>query len=209
MRHFKNTLKTFLVVIVFTVTTNAFALPFSQGKEFAHAIVRIEAGSGAGTGFFVEPGYLVTNEHVVGEVKVVNVYTEDGRVYAGKVEKVNKDLDLALVRVPNIGNHRFLQPSQKQVDIGFTIRTIAHTFGLPKSYGEGKVIGLLSHELDMPMEDIIFFSAPVSFGASGSPLLDEDFKVVGVVVAIVSESDFALAIPLPELIKFLEGNDVQ
>lgn len=208
MQYFK-LLQVLVILIVLSVTSQAYAAPFSDGQKFAKAIVKIDTLRARGTGFFVSDKYLVTNEHVVSGESNVFVTADNGIIYAGAVVRTDKVRDLALVHVPHIGEHAFLRPAIDPLEIGDTIRTIAHTFGLAKSFGEGRVIGLLDNELDMPMEDIVFFSAPVSFGASGSPLLDEDFNVVGVVVAIVRESDFAVAIPLSELLNFLAEDSAE
>lgn len=208
MQYFRNTIKTLIVVALFSHTTASFAASFSKGKEFAKAIVKVETSNSTGTGFFVRDKYLVTNQHVVGGADKVFITTDEGITFVGKVVRTDIIKDLALVRVPHIGHHKILHPAKRPAEIGDTVRTIAHSFGLEKSFGEGRITGLLTDELDMYMEDIIMFTAPVSFGASGSALMNTDFRVIGVVVAIINgDSNFAIAIPLPELLSFLEDTN--
>ena len=62
------------------------------------AVVMIEAGNSRGTGFFVRPDLIVTNDHVVDGATAVTVRLNDGSVRSARVERTVPDVDLALLR---------------------------------------------------------------------------------------------------------------
>ena len=66
----------------------------------AGAVVMVEAGNARGTGFFVRPDLIVTNDHVVAGATAVTVRLNDGRCRSARVERTVADVDLALLRTP-------------------------------------------------------------------------------------------------------------
>ena len=59
-----------------------------------------EVVSGEGSGFFISPdGYIVTNNHVAGHAKTVEVTTADGDIHAAKVVGTDERSDLALIKI--------------------------------------------------------------------------------------------------------------
>src|SRR5262245_32558499 len=64
------------------------------------AVVKLEAGQGAGSGFLISAdGLLVTNSHVVHGATKVRVIFSDERTARGEVIGDDPDTDLAVVRV--------------------------------------------------------------------------------------------------------------
>src|SRR5260370_23662464 len=54
-----------------------------------------------GTGFIIDPdGYILTNEHVVGEAESVWITTDDRKVYPAIVVGSDPRADLAVLKVP-------------------------------------------------------------------------------------------------------------
>ena len=64
------------------------------------AVVKLEAGQGAGSGFLISAdGLLVTNSHVIQGASHVRVIFSDERSARGEVLGDDPDTDLAVVRV--------------------------------------------------------------------------------------------------------------
>ncbi|MCB0769286.1 MAG: trypsin-like peptidase domain-containing protein, partial [Flavobacteriales bacterium] len=80
-------------------------IPFTGRKDMLAALVKavvtISTEEGHGSGFLISnDGYLLTNEHVVGDESLVKVKFEQGFTLDAQVVKLNKDFDLALLKVP-------------------------------------------------------------------------------------------------------------
>ncbi len=64
------------------------------------AVVTVEMKNGHGSGFLItNDGYIMTNAHVVGTDATVKVRFDQGFTLDGQVVKVNRDFDVALLKV--------------------------------------------------------------------------------------------------------------
>ena len=147
--------------------------------RFDHVVVVRTGDNSLGTGFFVKPDVVLTNWHVVGERKFVEMKMYDGQETFGKVLAKDARLDLALVKVQSRGKPvRFY--SDKTVDLGETVEAIGHPKGLEFSITRGVVSSLRKIERDGGKE-VLFIQtdAPINKGNSGGPLFLRG-KVVGV-----------------------------
>jgi S1-C subfamily serine protease len=170
-----------------------FALPDAP-KTREHAIAAWpgqEHLRGIGSGFFVtRDGYLLTNHHVVKDAEKIEVKYRGNRFQA-KVVEVDKDNDLAVLKVEG-GHFQPLAISPAETaDLGQEVFTIGfpniQMQGVEPKYTDGKISSLYGMQ-DDPSEYQI--SVPVQPGNSGGPLCDSSGQVVGVVVARIN--DFAV-----------------
>jgi len=142
--------------------------------------------STTGTGFFItDDGYLVTNQHVVGEGSSFRALTSGGLLSA-KLVKVDEANDLAVLKVEG---HFTALPvaSSRAVKLGATVATV----GFPNTGLQGYApklakgeIASLSGAQDTARDFQI--SVPIQPGNSGGALVDTRGNVVGVVVAKLS-----------------------
>jgi S1-C subfamily serine protease len=143
---------------------------------------------GIGSGFFVtKDGYLLTNHHVVKDAEKVEVEYQS-HVFRAKVIEVDKDNDLALLKVEG-GSFPALSISRAEsADLGQEVFTIGFPNivmqGIAPKYTDGK-ISSLAGMMDDPTEYQI--SVPVQPGNSGGPLCDANGQVVGIVVARLND----------------------
>jgi serine protease Do len=143
---------------------------------------------GSGTGFIITAeGYLITNEHVVRDAKLVRLLTSAGLISA-KLVKAGASSDLALLKAE--GKFSALPVTRSRaVKLGATVATV----GFPNIGLQGFAPKLAKGEiasLSGPQDDARYFqiSVPVQPGNSGGALVDERGNVVDVVSAKLSAS---------------------
>src|ERR687891_579191 len=140
-----------------------------------------------GSGFFLRPGQVVTNLHVVRGAARAEIKTLDGK---GKVYPVTGALavdeegDLALLNVEMpLERARTSELASELPDDGETIFVIGNPLKL-----EGSVTdGIVSAVREVPNSyRIIQITAPISHGNSGSPVFNLRGQVLGVVTVKVT-----------------------
>lgn len=149
-----------------------------------------------GSGFFLRPGQVVTNLHVVRGAARAEIKTLDGK---GKVYPVTGALavdeegDLALLSVEMpLERARTSELASELPDEGETIFVIGNPLKL-----EGSVTdGIVSAVREVPNSyRIIQITAPISHGNSGSPVFNLRGQVLGVVtVKVTNGQNINLAI---------------
>ena len=140
-----------------------------------------------GSGFFLRPGQVVTNLHVIRSASRVDVRTLDGKGRLHRVTgilDVDDDGDLALISVETTGDRsRSSELAVALPDEGESIFVIGNPLKL-----EGSVTsGIVSAVREVPnVGSIIQITAPISHGNSGSPVFNLRGEVVGVVTVKVT-----------------------
>ena len=146
------------------------------------SVFTISTDAGLGSGWVVRSDAsgsdLVTNFHVVAEALAGGAQTVDvvqaGRMLQGTVVRTDRTDDLAVVRV----RERLapLQPEAARPRLGATVMVVGSPLGLGGSISIGLVSGFRSIE----GSDYVQFSAPISPGNSGGPVIDSQGRVVGI-----------------------------
>ena len=141
----------------------------------------------SGSGFFIRPGEVVTNMHVIKGAQRVEIHTLDGkgRTYpvAGALA-IDEEADLALLSVslPE-EKSRPLPVATALPEEGEAIFLIGNPLRLEGSISNG----IVSAIREVPaLGRIIQITAPVSHGNSGSPLLNMRGQVIGIVTVKVT-----------------------
>ncbi|MEP6743630.1 MAG: tetratricopeptide repeat-containing serine protease family protein [bacterium] len=160
-----------------------------------------------GSGFFLRPGEVVTNLHVIRGAKRCEVKTLDGK---GKVFPVagmlavDEEGDLALLSVDMPRERpRSSEIAEVLPDEGETIFVIGNPLKL-----EGSVTdGIVSAVREVPnVGKIIQITAPISHGSSGSPVFNLKGQVIGVVtVKVTNGQNINLAIAVARLAELRPG----
>jgi len=149
-----------------------------------------------GSGFFLKPGQVVTNLHVVRGAARAEIKTLDGK---GKVFPVTGTLavdeegDLALLNVDMpLERARTSELATELPDEGETIFVIGNPLKLEGSVSDG----IVSAVREVPNSyRIIQITAPISHGNSGSPVFNLRGQVLGVVtVKVTNGQNINLAI---------------
>ncbi len=202
INHVFNTAEKSLVTITRTLPSPTLISPQSQNITVL------------GSGFISDSkGHLITNSHVVGSSKIVNVLFENGNRHTAKVIGRDSLNDIAVLKiVENIssqGRNALPQPlligNSSNLKIGQTVIAIGSPFGLDHTMTSGTIsqVGRLIPEgssiqqflrlhfpwLSYSIPDAIQTDAPINPGNSGGPLLNMQGQVVGLNTATISGSN--------------------
>jgi S1-C subfamily serine protease len=140
---------------------------------------------GAGSGFvYDEEGYLVTNQHVVGDTAHVELRFSDGQWRTGEVVGTDPYTDLAVVYVDDLPTDAAALPiADENPDPGERVAAIGNPMGLDGTITVGYVSGTNRSSptgSGFAIPETIQTDAAVNPGNSGGPLLTLDGTVVGV-----------------------------
>ena len=143
-----------------------------------------------GSGFIISAdGYIITNNHVVGDAAKITVRLSDKEEYAAKVIGTDDRTDIALIKI----NAQHPLPTvplgtSATLEVGDWVMAIGDPFGLEETVtagivsAKGRVLGA------GPYDNFIQTDASINPGNSGGPLLNLKGEVVGINSAIFSQS---------------------
>jgi S1-C subfamily serine protease len=149
-----------------------------------------------GSGFFVRPGEVVTNLHVVEGARRVEVRTFEGK---GKTYPVSglraldEDGDLAVLQVEMPAERAHVSAvAQSLPEEGERVFVIGNPLRLEGSVSDG----IVSAVREVPsLGHIVQITAPISHGNSGSPVFNMRGEVVGVVtIRVMNGQNINLAL---------------
>jgi Flp pilus assembly protein TadD len=141
----------------------------------------------SGSGFFIRPGQVLTNLHVVEGARRVEVKTLDGkgRIYSSQgALDFDEEADLAVlsVDVPH-ERTRVIELTTNLPEEGEGVFVIGNPLRLEGSVSDG----IVSAVREVPnLGKIIQTTAPISHGNSGSPIFNYRGQVVGIVTVKVT-----------------------
>lgn len=161
-----------------------------------------------GTGFFIDSlGTIASCYHIFKGAFKANVVTSDGSTFdVSKVNSWNPKNDLILLSVYNPKKivFKYLNRSKAEVQDGENVFTIGNPFGLEYSTSSGVVSATRSHQ---DYGKIIQFTAPISQGNSGSPLLNYNGEYLGIIsFGYVGGQNLNFAVDANELTKLEKIN---
>jgi Flp pilus assembly protein TadD len=161
----------------------------------------------SGTGFFIRPGEVVTNMHVIKNAHRVEIHTLEGkgRTYpvAGALA-VDDEADLALLRVELPADRsKPLSLTPSAPDEGEPVFLIGNPLRLEGSVSDG-IVSAIREVPDLGR--IIQITAPVSHGNSGSPLFNMRGQVIGIVtVKVTNGQNINLALGVSRITSLARG----
>jgi serine protease Do len=163
------------------------------------SVVTIQTSEGLGSGVvYRSDGVIVTNAHVVGSAKQVQVSFADGTKVPGQVTGSDDLTDLAVVKVQRTG----LPAVTVRPDLpsaGETALAIGSPLGFENTVTEGIISGIgrqipASSTGGRPLVDLIQTDAAISPGNSGGALIDQQGRLVGLNEAYIPPSAGAVSI---------------
>jgi tetratricopeptide (TPR) repeat protein len=160
-----------------------------------------------GSGFFIRPGEVVTNMHVIDGAHHAEIRTLDGkgRTYPVKgVVSFDDEGDLAVLSVNAPADRdRTLQIADSLPEEGEDIFVIGSPLRLDGSISNG----IVSAVREVPnLGEVIQITAPISHGNSGSPLFNMKGQVIGIItMKVTNGQNINLALGAARLKQLREG----
>lgn len=169
----------------------------ANARGVVSAVVTIENAELSGSGFYIgSEGYILTNQHVVGDAKYVKVRMQGGYSVPGQVVRSDAVRDVALIKTdvePPVAMYVRLAAAK----VGDEVYAIGSPFGaaLNNSVTRGVFSGVRrADELAYIQSDVA-----VNPGNSGGPLVDADGGVIAITVKKRTDAvGIALFIPIAE-----------
>ncbi len=143
---------------------------------------------GTGSGAIIDDeGYIVTNNHVVGDAKTVNVRLWDKTSLVGTVVGRDPDSDLAVVKVESKTPLTSMPlGDSSKVRVGQFVLAVGNPFGLDHTVTLGVVSGLGRQNMNITKyEQFIQTDASINPGNSGGPLFNLKGEIIGINTAII------------------------
>jgi len=149
-----------------------------------------ERSSSMGSGFLISSdGYLLTNQHVVGDNGVITVTTTDGKKFEAKRIGLDKAYDVALLKIDG-ENFPFIPlGNSEDIIIGEWAIALGNPFGLFDISAKPTVtVGVISAvNMDFrgafqgrSYQSMIQTDASINGGNSGGPLVNSYGQVIGI-----------------------------
>ncbi len=189
-------------------------------EKAKNAVVKIDKFSrirgkdritGSGSGFvFSSDGLILTNAHVIDNSDKLNVTSLDGNEFTGELTGMDKDTDIAIIKIFGTGYTPVKLGVSGDLKIGQLVIAIGNPLGYQHSVSTG-VLSAVGRTMRTPggylIDDILQSDAALNPGNSGGPLIDTNGEVVGINTAIIQSAQgisFSIAIDtVKEIARYL------
>ncbi len=174
--------------------------------EVYKSLVQVRNGKrGTGAGTIWHPqGLIVTNAHVAGRGPL-KVELADGRVFDAEILSVDRDCDLAALRIQADGLPTAQLADSRAVRPGQWVMALGHPWGVVGAATGGVIIGMGRQWPEMPStrQDWLVVSLHMRPGHSGGPLVDVRGRLLGI-NTMINGPDVGFAIPSHIVVEFLK-----
>ncbi len=162
--------------------------------------------NGMGTGVIIDPsGYILTNFHVVEDVRRIEVTLADGTTTSGTLISHDTTTDLALVKI-DVSRPLPTIPMGSSTDVllAETVAALGNAYGYEDTVTRG-IISEIGRTVqvsdDQIYHNLLQTDAPINPGNSGGPLINLDGEMIGINVAVrVGAQGIAFAIPVNDAV---------
>lgn len=161
------------------------------GRRFRQQTPEKRMQKGQGSGFIISAdGYILTNNHVVGEADKILVAINDGRELQAKVIGTDPKSDVALIKVEADNLPVIDLGDSDKLEIGEWVIAVGNPFGLGNTVTVGVVSAKKRTNLPIGegkvLKEAIQTDAAINLGNSGGALVNIDGEVIGINTAIYS-----------------------
>lgn len=183
----------------------------------SEAVVKVSSPGGLGSGFFInEEGYLITNYHVIEKETKIEVTmfqkVKDGfekKIFKKvKIEAINSFVDLALLKVEDLGDTKVkfaCLGNLDKIEVGEKVFAIGNPLGLERTVTDGVI-----STKNRSFEGLVYLqtNAAINPGNSGGPLFNLAGEVIGVTnMGYIFFGGLGFAIPVNYVKHFIENRE--
>lgn len=191
-----------LIIQTFSFVLQTYSIPaidflktsakLSQNEDiasFKKSVVTIMTDNSKGTGFSISSdGLILTNNHVISGKDSISVVFPDDGYFSATVVQTDPGVDLALLKIDG-ENLPYLKLSKQTT---FTENESIFFIGNPLRFhgiaNEGTIIDYL--KLTNWKDEVVMIKAPVYQGNSGSPIINKQGNVIGVIFATIDHDEY-------------------
>lgn len=160
-------------------------------KEYKKSVVVIETSDSRGTGFSISSdGIILTNHHVIEGKETVTIAFPDDGLYQANVVESYPSIDLAILQTVEV-NEKKLPYLTLAKETTFKHNETVSFIGNPLRFqgiaNKGEIIDYL--QLKTWDEEVVMIKAPIYRGNSGSPIINKEGEVIGIVFATLHHDD--------------------
>ena len=169
------------------------------------AVVRVETGTGTGSGFFVAPDTILTNAHVVSGSTSVTIRRAGGSSAPARVDTTAADIDVAVLHLvnPDANQPTLAMGSATRVRAGQEVIALGAPLGV---FQNTVTRGIVSALRQIGAVTLVQTDAAINPGNSGGPLLDRAGEVIGITsLNIPSQQGLGFAIAIDHAKSLLDG----
>jgi serine protease Do len=159
------------------------------------SVVLVETSCGRdrttfGSGFVVGQGMVATNKHIVecGDEIYVTLIGQ-GKKHRANAKYLNTAHDLAILKAEGVNAPPLPLSDTQNLSVGDKVYAAGNPKGLEGTFSDGIISGLRYSA------GRIQFTAAISQGSSGGPVVDEYGRVIGVTVSYVEGQNLNFAVP--------------
>ena len=196
------------ILLIASIAALAFSQPTNEQiiAQISPSVVYILTGNGGGqlkstgSGFIVkENGVLLTAYHLIKDAREVQVRLKSGEVF-DQVELLGFDSrrDVAALRIRAKGLPALPLVDLDSKQIGEKVYVVSNPLNLTWSASDG-ILSAIRMADEVPEAGtgykLIQFTAPISQGSSGAPVVDSQGRALGIVIASTGGQITNLAIP--------------
>lgn len=145
---------------------------------------RVERSLGSGV-IYDANGHVATNFHVIENASQINVQLKDGREASATLVGVDRDTDLAVLRIKLADLPVIPIGRSDRLRVGEPVLAIGNPIGLGQTVTQGIISATGRGKLGVSTyENFIQTDAPINFGNSGGALINAAGELVGLNTAI-------------------------
>ncbi len=167
---------------------------FNQRQKRFQQKRELSLGSGV---ILNQKGFVLTNLHVINNAQEILVLLYDGREALARVVGVDKDTDLAVLKIDLEALVAIDIGPVKNMRVGDSVLAIGNPYGFGQTVTAGIISATGRYGLNLnTYEDYIQTDAAINIGSSGGALINTQGQLIGINSAIYSQTGSSQGIGL-------------
>jgi Do/DeqQ family serine protease len=176
-----------------------------DGGEFRRMPQGPIQASGSGV-IISKDGYIVTNNHVVGDASDIEVVLQNKQSYKATLVGVDPSTDLAVIKIEANDLPNLALGNSDEVKVGQWVLAVGNPFNLESTVtagiisAKGRNLNILRDKDQAPIESFIQTDAAVNPGNSGGALINTQGELIGINTAIATPTGtfagYSFAVPV-------------